>query len=503
VTRRPRPAPLLLLALLLAPGLVGCEATTAPEPEPQEGPNQPPSPPIVVVTPELPKTLDPLVCSLREESLDPEGGRVDYRFAWDLNWEATDIVGDTVDPEHTLRQQIWTCRVVAIDGQGNESAEGSWGVAIQNTPPNPPRLRVYPDEPHIDEPIRAVIEQPAFDVDGDGITYFYYWFRDGVEDTSVRDTSMVEPYLTRLGEQWKVQVLVLDGHAISEPAAEDSADVTVEVVHGITSGGHHTCLLDVGVWSCWGSDSAGQVSGPTDAHRRLAVGLDDTCGLRLIDSELECWGEQTDAGVLVPPEGEYADVDLGETHGCLASSTGVLSAFGDVSDWDEPPTDGAFFDVVAGPDSCCAIDWYSDEVHCWGADPVEPPFGPLMSLDGGDGFYCATQMGNVLCWGPEADEVAQVPEGLFASVTVGPSHACGQLMGSGEVACWGADQFGQADPPGGAFRAIDAGKYHTCGVRLDSSVVCWGCQQPEHGDGGPSKDDGPAYDSGQCDPSGF
>ena len=44
--------------------------------------NDPPTAPVVDVTPELPLTTDDLVCTITTQSTDPDGDTITYTYQW-------------------------------------------------------------------------------------------------------------------------------------------------------------------------------------------------------------------------------------------------------------------------------------------------------------------------------------------------------------------------------------------------------------------------------------
>ena len=57
-----------------------------------------------------------------------------------------------------------------------------------------------------------------------------------------------------------------------------------------------------------------------------------------------------------------------------------------------------------------------------------------------------TDDGIAECWGNNESGRTTVPDGVYAKVGVGESHACGLLLG-GRIACWGGNGEGQTDVP--------------------------------------------------------
>ena len=68
--------------------------------------------------------------------------------------------------------------VTPTDGQ-EPGVPATDEVLVENAPPSAPTVVFGPAHPTAGEPLRAVIQAPADDPDGDPITYRYRWLRDG------------------------------------------------------------------------------------------------------------------------------------------------------------------------------------------------------------------------------------------------------------------------------------------------------------------------------------
>lgn len=77
--------------------------------------SSPPSAPTVAIEPAAPTVDDALRCVVVEESVDPDGQEVEYRFDWavDESWlglESADLAAD-----QTRSGETWSCRALAFD----------------------------------------------------------------------------------------------------------------------------------------------------------------------------------------------------------------------------------------------------------------------------------------------------------------------------------------------------------------------------------------------------
>jgi len=97
--------------------------------------NSPPSQPNVNVTPDLPGSDDPLVCTV-SGSVDPDGDAIKYEYQWYKNGvPLTPVVKtettDVIPKSETTSGDRWICTVTPIDSEGARGPYGSDSVTIQ------------------------------------------------------------------------------------------------------------------------------------------------------------------------------------------------------------------------------------------------------------------------------------------------------------------------------------------------------------------------------------
>jgi hypothetical protein len=145
--------------------------------------NTPPVAPVVTITPRLPHTDDPLVCSLLTPAADADADPVRYRYVWHVDskpWSPdANAPPNVVPPTATSRGQNWECSVTPTDGKADGPTAHAVAT-IQNTAPTAPKVVIAPDRPRPGEPLRCEVVAPAQDADGDPVTYAYAWAKDGV-----------------------------------------------------------------------------------------------------------------------------------------------------------------------------------------------------------------------------------------------------------------------------------------------------------------------------------
>ena len=96
--------------------------------------NQPPSIPLVTVSPLAPDTEDDLEC-IASGSVDPEGGLVAYAYEWTADGAVFPWTGQTIAADDTVRDEEWTCNATPSDPLGLAGETGSATVVIDNTLP--------------------------------------------------------------------------------------------------------------------------------------------------------------------------------------------------------------------------------------------------------------------------------------------------------------------------------------------------------------------------------
>jgi len=187
-----------------------------------------------------------------------------------------------------------------------------------------------------------------------------------------------------------------------------------------------------------GQTAIGAEAGPSNAQRRLSLGLADHACLVIPNGDVRCWGIGGALGT-----------------GSALSRTEPGSVFG-------------LHDAAA--------------------------------VAGGDNHVCALRSGGrIACWGSNAygqhgtgdinnDHDVETASGITTATAVaaGGDHTCA-LLANGTVSCWGRDGLGQIGQPAvnaiptptvvpglAGVTAIAAGDAHTCALLADGTVECWG-----------------------------
>ena len=244
--------------------------------------------------------------------------------------------------------------------------------------------------------------------------------------------------------------LVLISSSVSPAQANGDSTVLITVVTGNTfaSGGYHTCAVTVaGDVRCWGGNSWGQATVPSDL-------------------------------------GVVSQVSLGELHTCAVTVAGAVRCWGDnfYGQATVPSDLGAVSQVSAGRIVTCALT-VAGAVRCWGRNNygqlnVPSNLGVVSQVTARGLHACALTVGGaVRCWGDNYYGQATVPSdlGVVSQVSAGGYHTCA-LTVAGAVRCWGSNVDGRASVPSdlGVVSQVSAGGYHTCAVTVAGAVRCWG-----------------------------
>src|SRR3989339_376708 len=332
----------------------------------------------------------------------------------------------------------------------------------------------------------------------------------------------------------------------------------------ISAGEFHTCGIrasDSRVL-CWGEGSYGrQGDGSTtdnlvptltsdiSPYISVSTGYQHTCGIRVNDSRVLCWGEslygrlgdgQNGVDVLNPnlttDNSSYISVSAGYYFSCgiRANDSRVLcwgdSLYGQLGDGQTTfdmntstlTTDtSAYSSISAGYQHTCGIRVNDSRVLCWGetangrvgdgqttTDRTSPyqttDSSAYSSVSAGSLHTCGIRANDsrVLCWGESLygrlgdgqngvdvlNPNVTTDNSSYFSVSAGGYHSCGIRANDSRVLCWGYGLYGQVGNSGttdnlipnvttdaSSYKSASAGYYHSCGIRAnDSRVLCWG-----------------------------
>src|SRR3989339_168510 len=336
----------------------------------------------------------------------------------------------------------------------------------------------------------------ATDSDGDNLVYQYQWYNGSTvyfNGTLFKEGTISAGYYHTCGIRASDSRVLCWGNG-DYGQLGDGSNATHNVLYpnvttdnssysSISARQSHTCGIrqnDSRVL-CWGNGDYGQLGdGSTSAHSvsnpnvttdsssysSMEVGYYHTCGIRVNDSRVLCWGNGT----------------LGD-----GETTENIKGYCNATDTD-------------GDDLAYQYQWYNGSTVYFNGTLFKDG-----SISAGEFHTCGIRANDsrVLCWG-DGDE-GQLGDGstavhnnsnpnittdssAYSSVSAGSAHTCGIRANDSRVLCWGVGTYGRlgdgetTDNPNPnvttdsfAYTKIIAGPFHTCGIRTnDSRVLCWG-----------------------------
>lgn len=179
--------------------------------------NTPPGQPTVAIDPPVPTRSRDVRVKIEKAAADPDGDPVRYEISWLLDGLETGVGGESFPADRLRRGALVTARVVPSDGD----SAGPAGVAqarVGDTPPGPVQIALDPQAPARTDAIRARVEAPAVDPDGDALRYRYAWSVDGRPLNLPGSTSVLPAGLFRKHEKVQVEVRAFDGQLAGPPA---------------------------------------------------------------------------------------------------------------------------------------------------------------------------------------------------------------------------------------------------------------------------------------------
>jgi hypothetical protein len=144
--------------------------------------------------------------------------------------------------------------------------------------------------------------------------------------------------------------------------------------------------------------------------KELAAGEDVTCGIRVDNSQVSCWGTMS-SGRKMPPAGvAFKSIDMGRAHGCGVTVGGTVECWGDVS------------------------------------FAVHTPIPKARQIAAGQLLTCALlENGTLQCWNDGEQLLPSGWDGKFELVAAGEAAVCA-LPAAGELKCMGSDAIVGALP---------------------------------------------------------
>ena len=192
--------------------------------------NKPPEEPSVAIEPAEPYTTDDLVVSIVDQAADPNGDSISYSYAWSRDGTArSDVTGDTVTADKTVKGEIWEVTVTPNDGTVDGEPSAAF-VTVLNSPPAA-EVTIEPGEPLASDLLLADVT--VTDDDDDEVSLRYSWTVNG--SATAYDEDNLPAEATAKGEVWEVTVTPTDNEEDGVPVVasvviENSAPAATAVV---------------------------------------------------------------------------------------------------------------------------------------------------------------------------------------------------------------------------------------------------------------------------------
>lgn len=385
------------------------------------------------ITPGLARTDD--VLSVTPVLFDIDGDDVEVAYSWTVDTVATATTATLDGTTAFDKGDAVAVTLTPTDGEDTGIAFPTASITIANTAPTAPGVDIDPPTPLVGVSLECLIDEEAFDADGDPITYTARWEVDGSAYTSATTTDFtndtIPASVTADEEEWSCYVTASDG--------ADSATEVSDMVTVVRWTGRRTFT------NC----AASGQNGPSAAACTTAYGGTTLAGEVSVSGGKQSW--------TVPLDGTYRI----EAHGAQGKSaestrTGGRGARmrGDFS-----LTKGQVLTIIVGQEGT----QNSCNGGGGGASAVNRSTTALLVAGGGGGTRESVAQN-----GCDASTAQQGGTGSGSSST----HGCGlkstSTIGSGGIVS--ASSWGSG---GGAWTLNGAGEYTggTGGQRLSGTAV--------------------------------
>ncbi len=184
--------------------------------------NNPPSSPIVTITPDDAVSDQGLQANIETPAYDPDGDTLTYAYTWYVNGSEYASGVPSIAPNVVKRDEYWEVHVSASDGVDLGPA-GVAGVTIGNRVPEIASVSLAPSTPGELDDIVAT-PQNWYDAEGDPESYRYLWYHNGAATSETTNTFPAH-YTTR-GDTVYVEVTPKDSYGSGEMVASATATVS-------------------------------------------------------------------------------------------------------------------------------------------------------------------------------------------------------------------------------------------------------------------------------------
>ncbi len=177
----------------------------------------PPTEPAVALEPAVPSRGSEVRVKIVKPAADPDGDPLTYEIAWLMDGLDTGVTGEVFPAERLKRNALLTARVTASDG-ALSGPPGIGQARVGDTAPGGLKIALDPANPARTESVRARIEKPATDPDGDPLVYHYRWSVGGQPVNLPVATSILPSGLFRKHQKIEVEARAFDGQLEGPPS---------------------------------------------------------------------------------------------------------------------------------------------------------------------------------------------------------------------------------------------------------------------------------------------
>lgn len=228
---------------------------------------------------------------------------------------------------------------------------------------------------------------------------------------------------------------------------------------------HSYAILSDGRLQGWGTNTAGQLSTPSDLGPILSVGSGAVHTLAVrTNGQVVAWGNNQYGQTNVPPFlalQRVLAVAAGNFHSLALLADGTVVAWGDNSagQCEVPPSLTRVLAIAAGGSHSVALT--SDgRVVCWGGNAVGQSTVPAGLSDvariaaGGNHTLALTRTGRVVAWGDSSQRQTRVPATLPPAIAIGAGASSSfAVTAAGRVVAWGLPA-NAVTPPASATNVV-------------------------------------------------
>jgi hypothetical protein len=159
-----------------------------------------------------PSTIDDLVANWTYNDADNDPEDSNWIILWYKNGIVEPSLNNTITvlAGNTTKNQVWFYTLQAYDSENYSTLYTSPGIQIQNTAPSASNYQVTANPTTIDD---LIASWSYSDIDGDtqSSNWFIRWYKNGILQLNLNDSTTVSLSLTSKTEKWHFSLRVSDG----------------------------------------------------------------------------------------------------------------------------------------------------------------------------------------------------------------------------------------------------------------------------------------------------